>query len=778
MKNIIFLLDWCKNNNPKLIDQIDYKKNIINKIDLSKISYANSKKIWWKCDRGHSYYTSVRSRTILNSNCPYCSGRLAIVGENDLATTNPDLLTEWDYEKNKINPNEVLAGSGNLVWSKCNKGHSYESYIYNRIKGVGCPYCAGKKPIIGETDLKSLYPKLVLEWNYEKNSLLKPENFVAGSNKKVWWKCKFGHEWVASISHRTIRKHGCPYCSGRLAIVGENDLATTNPELLTEWDYEKNTLQPFEVKKGTHNSVWWRCKNNHSWKATIYSRLEGNNCPYCGNQKVMAGFNDLATTNPELLKDFDYEKNTFLPSEIIAGSDKYVWWKCSNCGNEWKTKANTRAKNGTGCPKCMKYYATSFYEQAIFYYLKKANINVVNSFKIEGVEIDIFLPDRNIGIEYDGLQWHKDSIDRDNKKDNICLKNDLKLFRIRENGLKKTDIAINVFRKSRSKSDFEDTLFKLFELLGYKIDINISRDRGIIISNYIVLLKNDSLQTKYPDIATEWNYEKNGELKPIMVAPYSNEKVWWKCSKCGNEWETVVANRTLEKTGCPICGRKRIGKTRYNNYLLSGRSIEDKAPNLVAEWDFEKNDKKPSDVLYGDSRKYWWKCNKGHSYLCSPNLRSNLMCGCPYCSGRKILRGYNDFETCHPELMKYWDFDKNIIKPFEIGSGTHKKVWWKCDKGHQWEASIAHIVRGTRCPYCSGRLAIVGENDLATTNPELLTEWDYERNVDISPNEYSKGSHKIVWWKCKKCGYEWEASIKSMINTKCNCPKCKKNKQK
>jgi hypothetical protein len=99
------------------------------------------------------------------------------------------------------------------VWWKCDKGHEWQATLNNRSKGSGCPYCAGKYAIIGESDLVTVNPKLAGEWNCEKNGDLKPEDFMVGSNKKVWWKCSKGHEWQATIKNRN-KGSGCPYCSG------------------------------------------------------------------------------------------------------------------------------------------------------------------------------------------------------------------------------------------------------------------------------------------------------------------------------------------------------------------------------------------------------------------------------------------------------------------------------------------------------------------------------------------------------------------------------------
>lgn len=149
-------------------------------------------------------------------------------------------------------------------------------------------------------------PELLCEWNYEKNNI-KPADISIWSKDKVWWKCALGHEWLASMNNRQ-KKVGCPYCSGKLPIVGISDLETTNPEFILEWDYEKNVISPHEIKAGSGTKVWWKCKEGHSWKASPNHRKKGRGCPICSGKKVLVGVNDLKTINPEIVKEWDYEK--------------------------------------------------------------------------------------------------------------------------------------------------------------------------------------------------------------------------------------------------------------------------------------------------------------------------------------------------------------------------------------------------------------------------------------------------------------------------------------
>ena len=116
------------------------------------------------------------------------------------------------------------------------------------------------------------------------------------------------------------------------------------------------------------------------------------------------------------------------------------------------------------------------------------------------------------------------------------------------------------------------------------------------------------------------------------------------------------------------------------------------------------------------------------------------------------------------QLMAEWDWEKNNelgIDPYKVTLGSDKRVFWKCKNGHSWQTSARpRVIEGTKCPYCSGKKPIAGINDLATTPPELCLEWNYEKNIDISPSNVSKASTKKVWWK-GKCDHEWQATIRS-----------------
>ncbi|MBQ7976458.1 MAG: zinc-ribbon domain-containing protein, partial [Clostridia bacterium] len=211
----------------------------------------------------------------------------AVKGKNDLATLNPKLASEWNYKRNgDSKPEDFAAGSHKKVWWKCENGHEWQATIANRVKGRGCPYCAGKKVLPGFNDLSTTNPTLSHEWHPTKNEDLLPTMVTLGSRKKVWWICKNGHEWETEIVNRTTAKTGCPYCSGKKVLSGFNDLLTSNPKLASEWHPTKNgDLLATMVSSGSHKKVWWICKNGHEWQSEIANRNAGNGCPICRKTK-------------------------------------------------------------------------------------------------------------------------------------------------------------------------------------------------------------------------------------------------------------------------------------------------------------------------------------------------------------------------------------------------------------------------------------------------------------------------------------------------------------
>ncbi len=128
---------------------------------------------------------------------------------------------------------------------------------------------------------------------------------------------------------------------------------------------------------------------------------------------------------------------------------------------------------------------------------------------------------------------------------------------------------------------------------------------------------------------------------------------------------------------------------------------------LMSEWNSERNSMiQPDKITVNSGIKVWWKCNQGHEWQAVVQNR-NKGSGCPYCSGFKAIEGKNDLKTVNPDLAKEWNHENNgSLKPENVTANSNKRVWWKCNKGHEWQATIHSRNKGTGCPYCSGRYSI------------------------------------------------------------------------
>ena len=312
--------------------------------------------VWWIGDCGHEWDTPIALMS-RSYGCPYCHGLRVLKGFNDLETAYPEIAKQWHPTKNgSDSPDMFTYGSGHKAYWLCPIcKQDWEAAINNRTTNRrGCPYCAHEKPIKGENDLATLWPDLIKEWDYNKNGDLDPSDFLPSSNKKVWWKCsKCEYEYKTSIANRT-KGTGCKQCAGQVLNSGKNDLATLYSQVAAEWDYEENgDITPSQVFPQTNKRYGWKCKFGHTWKASPNSRVSGRGCPYCSDNLVWIGFNDLVTTHPEIAAEWHPVKNgDLLPTQISKGYTKKVWFLCPTCHNAYETYIGNKIKGYGKCPYC------------------------------------------------------------------------------------------------------------------------------------------------------------------------------------------------------------------------------------------------------------------------------------------------------------------------------------------------------------------------------------------------------------------------------------------
>src|SRR5579859_6826012 len=121
----------------------------------------------------------------------------------------------------------------------------------------------------------------------------------------------------------------------------EKSLAFYFPHLIHEWHPIKNgNLTPYDVMPYSNKKAWWKCNvaQDHEWEAVISTRTKQKcKCSCCSGQKCVLS-NCLATTHPQLAKEWHPNKNGELtPYNITYGSNKKVWWNCSVAqDHEWE----------------------------------------------------------------------------------------------------------------------------------------------------------------------------------------------------------------------------------------------------------------------------------------------------------------------------------------------------------------------------------------------------------------------------------------------------------
>ena len=312
-------------------------------------------KVWWWGKCNHEWEASIAVRTRGND-CPYCSGQRVLKGFNDLQTVFPEISKQWHpIKNNNQTPDMFTFGSGHRAFWLCPKcNQEWEARINMRTTNKrGCPYCSHEKPIPGVTDLITVCPDLMAEWNYEKNTGIDPTQLMPNSNKQAWWKCsKCGFEYKAYINNR-YKGTGCKRCAGQVLISGTNDLQTIFPNMAAEWDYENNSCPPTLVFSNSNKKYNWVCAFGHKWKASPNSRSKGTGCPICSGNIVLEGFNDLQTTHPEIAMQWHPTKNNgLLPTQVSKGFNKKVWFICFSCQNSYESFIGNKIKGYGKCPFC------------------------------------------------------------------------------------------------------------------------------------------------------------------------------------------------------------------------------------------------------------------------------------------------------------------------------------------------------------------------------------------------------------------------------------------
>ena len=632
---------------PDLAKEWDYSKNPEDK-NPTTVKANSHFPAYWLCPNGHPSYRKKIEERNNGRGCPECEKE-----KNTYLVSFPELIKEWDYDKNGSYEGITIGSSKSYSWicQKC--GNRWDAPVYSRSSGHGCESCRKKE----------------------------------GAKKR--------REAIAKKTHNTI--------------------AERRPDLLAWWDYEKNEgVDPARVLCTSTLEYHWKCPVcGYPWSTAANIKVRSKRCPACSSHVVWKGHNDFKTLYPELALEWS-DDNSVNPDDILPNSHYYANWKCRICGHPWPARVAERTKiNGTGCPKCKTRYQSSFPEQAVFYYIKNNYPDTVRRFRPKWIgksEIDIYIPSISTGIEYDGYTWHRNKKDSDEKKGTMAKLHSIRLIRIREKGCPSIDdesicFSTTKFEGQRSYDSLGSTIKEVISFLKQNdseaedININIAEDYQKIYASFLSDVGKKSVASLFPEIAAEWDPALNNGLKPEFFLPGSSVEITWRCSVCGETWPVSISERCgRDKSGCPVCS---------NRVIASGiNDFASKHPNLFKLWDYEKNNKlgiDPKAICPSHRDEVNWICEKGHPFTATT---VSMVRGkkCPYCSNRLVWEGFNDLASTFPDVALDWDYSKNGDKtPNSVVYTSSEKVWWICHVcGHPWERVVGdRTVRHHGCKKCA-----------------------------------------------------------------------------
>lgn len=263
----------------------------------------------------------------------------------------PDLVRDIHPTKNEglkrysklIIPEDLSVKSNRRIWWQCfTCEHEWQTAIYNRFVGSGCPFCKrGDLHSDGRNSLATMFPDIAEEYVGDAKSI------TGKTSRRVNWICSdCGDTWRTQIYNRTVLGRGCLACTNqKVHDDGRNSLAVQCPEIA-----EELIGNPFEVLATTNKKLRWRCSTcSHEWNATGNKRVrEGQGCNACANKVLhIDGQNSLLAMFPKIAKEVVGD-----PSQIIATTSKKVDWICTSCEHQWSAAVHTRTTMGTGCPVC------------------------------------------------------------------------------------------------------------------------------------------------------------------------------------------------------------------------------------------------------------------------------------------------------------------------------------------------------------------------------------------------------------------------------------------
>ena len=408
VKRSTSLLEWCNQNKERGTQLLSEWTGITEtggKYDSpSEVTSQSNKQLLWRCKNEHEWFAKVQKRTLLSSNCPYCSNQKITSSQNDLYT--------WCINNNKRHLIDEWVGIDSE----------------NKVVDMHC--------------------------------------VAKSSHKKVYWKHIVNgveHKWLARISDRTTHNSRCPICHGKGTLnSGKNDLETwchNNPDFgkttMELWVGETESGEKIklnEISHGSHTKVAWKCSCGNTWYETplhlIYhkhskcndcrsteSNLKRMGTVRCNSTSLLDWCKQDKVYGDIILKEWtgkDEYGNNIDISQVTYGSTQRVKWEHTTKAGEshvWLATIHNRTRNNSMCPHCNNK-GTSLPEQIIYRCFKQLFPNTISRGRFQGYEIDIVIPELKLAIEYGSTYYHTGREERDKEKVELCKRYNITLVNV------------------------------------------------------------------------------------------------------------------------------------------------------------------------------------------------------------------------------------------------------------------------------------------------------------------------------------------------------------
>ncbi len=458
----------------------------------------------------------------------------------------------------------------------------------------------------------------------------------------------------------TVRVGGSREARQRLS------LAEVHPDLAAEALFDAAS-----VTAGSSKLMPWRCQHGHEWQAAVKNRSRGAGCPVCANKVVVSGFNDLATTHPEVAAEAAFDATT-----VTAGVSRKMPWRCG-AGHEWAATVASRAK-GAGCPICSGARALPGFND-----LATTHPELVSEALFDTTTVRPGSTETRPWRCARGHEWRMSPHHRTAQGQGCpyCANrrvlpgfNDLATTHPELADEALFDATTVTFGSQKPRLW---RCAKGHEWQAPPAGRTISGEGCPVCAGKQVIPGVNDLATTHPDLAAQ------AEFDATTVTGGSHRKLPWRCG-LGHEWTAQVSSRTgPQGRGCPVCAGKTV--------LPGFNDLATTHPEVAAEALFD-----PTTVSSGSAKQLPWCCPQGHKWTTTVIRRAHRGDGCPYCSNKRLLVGFNDLATTHPQVAAEARFDASSV----VGGNRTRKPW-RCSEGHEWSATPkSRTQNGTGCPTC------------------------------------------------------------------------------